>query len=379
MKKITFFTLILLFVLGSFFSLNLSEAYATSLGFQLKGKILLQVEENGEAWYVNPENEKRYYMGRPDDAFQLMRELGLGITNDDLYKIKIGQLDGQTLPEAAGSLNHWTNYTLSRQLAGKILLQVEENGEAWYVNPNDLKRYYLGRPADAFNIMRSFGLGITNCDLSTIEAYGQVDEFASLSENLEFKGLDSIIEEEQMDLIISEFEEAFANLSEEVNVEQVLIDDVDYHKFNTDVSSINYFVSSDAFDDVSEYDLELAQGAIYLLDSMFPIILPEVGFAEDENIDFYVDNTTEEITVDFTNYGVDLLFTEESSEQFSTLMQRMEDDYNFGEDEYLELFNEMSQAIITGNQLNEEIIMAITDEIYGADTSVAYEDLNITF
>ncbi len=41
-------------------------------------------------------------------------------------------------------------------------MDVEQNGEAYYVNPDDLKGYYLNRPADAFNIMREFGLGITN-------------------------------------------------------------------------------------------------------------------------------------------------------------------------------------------------------------------------
>lgn len=30
-------------------------------------------------------------------------------------------------------------------LSGKILLQVEDRGEAWYVNPANLKRYYLGQ------------------------------------------------------------------------------------------------------------------------------------------------------------------------------------------------------------------------------------------
>jgi DNA-directed RNA polymerase subunit RPC12/RpoP len=37
---------------------------------------------------------------------------------------------------------------------GKILLQVENNGEAWFVG-QDTKRYFLGTPADAFRIMRS--------------------------------------------------------------------------------------------------------------------------------------------------------------------------------------------------------------------------------
>jgi len=34
-------------------------------------------------------------------------------------------------------------------------LQVEGHGEAWYVNTGDGQRYFLGKPADAFRIMRS--------------------------------------------------------------------------------------------------------------------------------------------------------------------------------------------------------------------------------
>ena len=39
-------------------------------------------------------------------------------------------------------------------VTGYIVLQVEENGEAWYVDPSTVIRYYLGRPDDAFSIMR---------------------------------------------------------------------------------------------------------------------------------------------------------------------------------------------------------------------------------
>jgi len=62
---------------------------ASDMAKAQKGKILLQVEANGEAWYVNPADEMRYYMGRPADAFNLMRQLGVGITTANLKKIKI--------------------------------------------------------------------------------------------------------------------------------------------------------------------------------------------------------------------------------------------------------------------------------------------------
>lgn len=121
---------------------------AFGLSDRLSGRILLQVEDKGEAWYVNPENKKRHYLGRPSDAFLIMRDLGLGISDKDFDSFK----------DSAPA-----------QLAGKILLKVEDKGEAYYVNPLDLKMHYLGRPADAFELMRKLGLGITDKDLNQIE------------------------------------------------------------------------------------------------------------------------------------------------------------------------------------------------------------------
>ncbi|MBI4811856.1 hypothetical protein HY798_00165 [Candidatus Falkowbacteria bacterium] len=174
---------------------------------KLKGKIILKVESKGEAYYVNPADQKMYSLGRPDDAFKVMREKGVGITNADLNKIQIGlsdlsaaDSDGDGLPDifedAIGADKNKKdtdgdgyddktelegNYNLagrgklsisgnfSNGQKGKIFLQVESRGEAWYVNPNDGKRYFLGRPADAFNIMRKLGLGISNKDFDNLK------------------------------------------------------------------------------------------------------------------------------------------------------------------------------------------------------------------
>ena len=121
---------------------------AAPLAETLSGRILLQVEENGEAWYVFPGDLKRYYLGRPDDAFQIMRQLGLGATSD--------------------FINGYGYTPYPRHVWGKILLDVQTNGEAYYIYPVSGNAHYLGRPADAFSIMRGLGLGISNADLARI-------------------------------------------------------------------------------------------------------------------------------------------------------------------------------------------------------------------
>ena len=132
----------------------------TSLATRLSGRILLNVEGHGEAWYVYPVDKKRYYLGRPADAFRIMRKLGLGISELDFQKI------AQAGMPVTGDID------LARRLSGRIVLQVEKNGEAWYINPLNLKKYYLGRPADAFKIMQGLGLGISREDLAKIHKPG---------------------------------------------------------------------------------------------------------------------------------------------------------------------------------------------------------------
>ena len=129
-----------------------SSKASSPLGTRLSGKILLQVEDHGKAWYVSADNDnQRIYLGSPAEAYCLMKTLGLGISNNDLNRY----------------LNTNTNKFPAR-LSGKILLAVEKNGEAYYINPDNLKGYYLGRPIDAIKIMRELSLGITNTNLNTI-------------------------------------------------------------------------------------------------------------------------------------------------------------------------------------------------------------------
>jgi hypothetical protein len=120
---------------------------AVTMANKLSGKILVSVEEKGEAWYVNPSDQKRYYLGRPNDAFVLMKQLATGINNQTHAKLT------QVVPT---------------KLLGKIVINVENKGAAYYLNPGDSKMYSLGRPAEAFAVMRKLGTGISIANLSNI-------------------------------------------------------------------------------------------------------------------------------------------------------------------------------------------------------------------
>lgn len=179
------------------------------LATRVQGRILLQVEENGEAWYVPTGSTEKFYLADGPSAFQALRQFGVGITNEDLAKIPVGvesrfqdidtDKDGladkleeglQTDPLNADTdedgvsdgeevLTYFTNPLgegilevddqLINQSLGTIYLQVESRGEAWYVNPVDGMRYYMKDGNAAFQIMKFLSLGITNTDIARIE------------------------------------------------------------------------------------------------------------------------------------------------------------------------------------------------------------------
>ncbi len=123
---------------------------------KMKGKILLQVEEQGQAWYVNSIDAKRYYLKDGSAAFELLRRFGTGISAADLAKLPI---------EGSKSIK---KNSLRDRLKGKIVLDVQHHGQAWYVNPKDGLRYYLKNGDEAYRIMRQLSLGISNANLNKI-------------------------------------------------------------------------------------------------------------------------------------------------------------------------------------------------------------------
>lgn len=103
------YKLILVFIIGAVVgSLIGGTAFAASnLAKRLAGRILLQVEDKGQAWYVDPVGLKRYPLERPVDCLNLLWKKGLGITNKDLTEIPIAQ---QTLtPDKTAN---WKTYSV---------------------------------------------------------------------------------------------------------------------------------------------------------------------------------------------------------------------------------------------------------------------------
>ncbi|MFH1822675.1 MAG: hypothetical protein ABH830_03160 [Patescibacteria group bacterium] len=145
---------------------NANQSQA-SLNNKFQGYIMLKTEDAGKAYYVSPVSKMAYYLAIPKISFQVMRGTGLGITNDNLEKIPVGD-DCPIYMSDCDKQNKYDS-SFADKYKGYIFLQVEENGEAWYIYPKDKKRYFLGTPENAFEIMKSKGWGINNSDFNKLE------------------------------------------------------------------------------------------------------------------------------------------------------------------------------------------------------------------
>lgn len=202
-KNLLFSILIslIIFIFGSKFSL------ASSLPFDLRGRFLIQVDNKGQAWYVDTEDTLRYDVSNNNHFQDLVKNVGLGISNSNLQKIPIAinnnlitiDSDGDGLddelekaigtdpfnPDSDGDgyddkteiLYHFNpagkgrlpiDIKLTSSLAGKLLLQVEGQGQVWYVNPADNLRYYIKDYDYFLKAISLFGRGINSDNLKLI-------------------------------------------------------------------------------------------------------------------------------------------------------------------------------------------------------------------
>lgn len=205
-KKLNYklLTLLLIFV----FSLLATKiSLASSLPYQMRGYFLIQVDNNGKAWYIDSENGLKHKLDKNNSAWHVINDFALGISKSDLSKIPIGinsnltekDSDGDRLDdklEKAIGTNEYNsdsdkdsyndyleitnNYNplglgtlfidkkMATKLKGKILLDVERNGEVWYVNPKDSFRYYIYDYNNLFKLISVIGQGINSENLDKI-------------------------------------------------------------------------------------------------------------------------------------------------------------------------------------------------------------------
>ena len=87
-------------------------------------------------------------MANGGEALKIMKKFGVGMNNKDVEKMK-------------------KDANFRKKFMGKILLQVESHGEAYYIS-FDGRYNYLKDGESALAVMKKLGLGISNANLEKI-------------------------------------------------------------------------------------------------------------------------------------------------------------------------------------------------------------------
>jgi hypothetical protein len=138
------------------------EAADLGLYSSLRGRFLTASSVNS-LYYADPRQDVLF--GLPDKAAmdELVAERALGISNITLSLIE--PAFGTSGPLSLTSWEEEYSRLVADRLAGLLFLQVEERGELWYVNPADLKRYYLGVPEKAWLEAARLAREVSEADL----------------------------------------------------------------------------------------------------------------------------------------------------------------------------------------------------------------------
>lgn len=134
-----------------FFSFTSAAPVDTYGGF-----IVIQTEKNGEAWYVHPLRNKRFYLGSKKQMLRALRSGAVGVDRETLQKI----------PRAKDDFS--VDADVFDYYGGRIILNPYKDGVAWYVHPQTGKRYKLENKDDVKKIIQKFSVGIKNKKLKRI-------------------------------------------------------------------------------------------------------------------------------------------------------------------------------------------------------------------
>ncbi|MHB8904028.1 MAG: right-handed parallel beta-helix repeat-containing protein [Patescibacteria group bacterium] len=137
---------------------SLTKSVDAKLAAKLAGRLLLQVENVGNIWYVSPKDNKRYFISQ-ETALATFRSLALGISEANV-KLLITKDSGLKLSTIKSVV------ALRNRLKGYLLLRTENGGQISYLDASGY-RYDITNE-NLMDIFRKLSLGISNANLRKI-------------------------------------------------------------------------------------------------------------------------------------------------------------------------------------------------------------------
>lgn len=124
-------------------------------------------------YYLDPETKQKFFIAPDGGVRQLLEKFAEG-SNDKIIS---------RLPENSSQKNADLNY--AKKFSGKFLLNVNKNGEVWYVDPLSLQRYYINTDNTGYNTLERLALNLTSDKMSIIANY-PVEISADSENNIDF-------------------------------------------------------------------------------------------------------------------------------------------------------------------------------------------------
>ncbi|MCB9802639.1 PDZ domain-containing protein [Candidatus Nomurabacteria bacterium] len=172
MKKLFIFTILLIsFSIGQ----NIHASTNDQIQKRYAGNFVFEdLNFEQRLWYINRDASEKYLLKDGVSITRLLNTFGQGISNQELKK----------LATSSESLN--ADYNLSHQLSGQIVLQIEENGEAWYINPLDDFRYKIDNGQIGFETAKTLALDISSDKLKDIPETKNPKFLANIETEIDF-------------------------------------------------------------------------------------------------------------------------------------------------------------------------------------------------
>lgn len=108
-------------------------------------------------WYIDPQAQEKYLLKDGVTLSRLIKNISIGISNENLNK----------LPSIDTENN--VDWNITNRLKGQFLLQVENNGQVWYLNPLDQKTYKIANGKDGLDTLKNLALELDTEQLSLFE------------------------------------------------------------------------------------------------------------------------------------------------------------------------------------------------------------------
>jgi len=181
-------------------ALSVADLADNDLVERLQGRFVIRAESQGQLYYLHPREKQIYYLSNADDFLKLLQEEGRGIGNILLNRIPLdfSYLEG-TDSDKDGLPDLWEeslgtnlqdidtdndgfndleelkigfspleqdrkidlNLDIANSLGGFLLLQVENRGQVWYIEPVNNKRILLADIDNILTILEKIALGIS--------------------------------------------------------------------------------------------------------------------------------------------------------------------------------------------------------------------------